>query len=47
MWYATTVFPYTTSLGDNEFEEQTEETLKRKEFFKEIMDLGKEKLNIK
>jgi hypothetical protein len=36
-----------TSLGDNEFEEQIVETLKRREFLNEIMDVGKEKLNFK
>jgi hypothetical protein len=36
-----------TSLGDNEFEEKTDDTPKRREFLNEIMDPGKEKLNFK
>jgi hypothetical protein len=47
MWYDTMIFPQITSLGDSEFEEKTDETLKRKEFLNEIMDLRKEKLNFK
>jgi hypothetical protein len=33
-------FPFKTSLGDNGFEDYTEENLKRKEFLVEIMRLG-------
>jgi hypothetical protein len=47
MWYITMILPQITSLGDNEFEDQTDESLKRKEFLNEIMYLGKEKLNFK
>jgi hypothetical protein len=36
-------FPFKTSLGDNEFEDCTEESLERKEFLVEIMRLGPEK----